>query len=569
MHIHVPKILGGDFEFANALLGYHDAGGAGPVAAQLLLRQIAGIPERRRPPSAAAEGCELPRVEAHDLGAIGRRFLSNGASAYIDLDHLELPLPPVRSAFDFNIASHAMVRIARRAQQAAQNEIDQLDDPDWTLVVLANNSDGLGHSYGSHMNFAVSRTAFRNLFDRKLHYLLLLASYQASSIVLTGQGKVGSENGAPEVDYQISQRADFLECLVAPQTTYRRPLVNSRDEAHCGEALGGPGEMRLDEVYARLHCIMYDFNLCHEANVIKAGAMQIVLTMIEAEQLSTSLILDDPVAAARGWSHDPALRLRVELVDGRTTTAVDLQRRFFEAAARFVEEGRCENIVPRAEEIIALWGATLDHLAARDFSSLAGSLDWVLKWQILEGVLAENPSLDWTSPEIKHLDHAYGNILPDEGLFWAMERSEIVRRLASDAEIEIRSYLPPEDTRAYAHANLLARAGSRQVESVAWDRITLQITDPCGWTRQTTVALPDPCRGGKCETESLFADDEHSLWDIAAALNEIAQDACQFAPACTSRQAGLPAAAGEDHRSSCSESDSTPSTRSPARGDSA
>ncbi len=32
--------------------------------------------------------------------------------------------------------------------------------------VLANNSDGLGHSYGSHLNFLISRTAWENLFRR-------------------------------------------------------------------------------------------------------------------------------------------------------------------------------------------------------------------------------------------------------------------------------------------------------------------------------------------------------------------------------------------------------------------
>ena len=29
--------------------------------------------------------------------------------------------------------------------------------------------------------------------------------------IFTGSGKVGSENGRPEVDYQLTQRADFFE----------------------------------------------------------------------------------------------------------------------------------------------------------------------------------------------------------------------------------------------------------------------------------------------------------------------------------------------------------------------
>jgi len=47
-----------------------------------------------------------------------------------------------------------------------------------------------------------------NVICRKPHYLAYLAAFQVSSIVFTGQGKVGSENGQPHVDYQLSQRAD-------------------------------------------------------------------------------------------------------------------------------------------------------------------------------------------------------------------------------------------------------------------------------------------------------------------------------------------------------------------------
>ena len=49
--------------------------------------------------------------------------------------------------------------------------------------------------------------------------------------------------------------------------------MNSRDEALCGN--GG-------EEYGRIHCIFYDNNLCQVAQLLKVGAMQIVLAMIEA-----------------------------------------------------------------------------------------------------------------------------------------------------------------------------------------------------------------------------------------------------------------------------------------------
>ena len=50
--------------------------------------------------------------------------------------------------------------------------------------------------------------------------------------VFTGAGKIGAENGAAPVDYQISQRADFFEEEVGLETTLKRPIVNTRDEPH-------------------------------------------------------------------------------------------------------------------------------------------------------------------------------------------------------------------------------------------------------------------------------------------------------------------------------------------------
>ena len=81
-----------------------------------------------------------------------------------------------------------MLLVARTAMDRANAEARQ-----GRIQVLVNNSDGLGNSYGSHLNFLLSRGAYENIFHRKPHQLAWLASYQVSSIVLTGQGKVGAE----------------------------------------------------------------------------------------------------------------------------------------------------------------------------------------------------------------------------------------------------------------------------------------------------------------------------------------------------------------------------------------
>ena len=78
--------------------------------------------------------------------------------------------------------------------------------------------------------------------------------------IFTGAGKVGSESDRPEVDFQITQRADFFEETVGLETTLKRPIINTRDEPH-----GDPAK------YRRLHVILGDANLSEVQTFLKAG----------------------------------------------------------------------------------------------------------------------------------------------------------------------------------------------------------------------------------------------------------------------------------------------------------
>jgi proteasome accessory factor A len=517
----MPKLCGADFELGNLVLGMDLPRGTGALASHLLLREFDGLPLSRKNQSvcycpactARRRALEYGYTTAESLGEEcsmtkygsgynaqdwGRKFLSNGGCAYIDLDHLELCIPEVLSAHDHMAASHAMLRKARAALQTANARLPEGKK----IVGLANNSDGQGHSYGSHLNFLLTRRAWSDLFERRLQHLLFLAAYQASSIVFTGQGKIGAENNRPPVPYQISQRADFFEVLMGLQTTWNRPLVNSRDEALCGPWYGHQASPDSANK-ARLHVIFYDQILCHTASVLKVGVMQIILAMIEAGRIRTSFTLDDPVEAVRQWSHDPTLQRHAQLASGRKLTAVELQLHFWEEAERFVVGGGCAGIVPDAQRILELWGDTLRKLRARDYPALARRLDWVLKLQILQRARQQRPDLEWSSPEIKHLDLMYAS-LDDDGLYWTFEKNGLVDTLVTDAEIERFRTEPPENTRAWTHANLLRLAEPQQVERVDWDSITFSLKGDDYWRRESTVNLTNPLGFTRTACEQVF-----------------------------------------------------------------
>ncbi|MGP8251894.1 MAG: proteasome accessory factor PafA2 family protein [Terracidiphilus sp.] len=511
----LPKLCGADIELGNFIVGLHLPGGTGFEASRELLAQIQGYPEgyggyvsdlwstafasreKGKPHPGASSGFKLSSLNVQD---VGRRFLaSNGGSAYIDLNHLELCVPEVVSAYDHLANWHAMLRIARAALDRANLERDE----DHRIQVLVNNSDGLGNaSYGSHLNFLVSRRTFDDIFWRKAHYLQFLASFQISSLPLTGQGKAGSENGRAAAPYQLSQRADFFEVLHGIQTTFNRPIVNSRDEA-----LSGPPGAADSGSPARLHVIFFDSALAHGSALLRVGPMQLLLTLIELDLVNARLILEDPLAAVRAYSRDPGLKARARLIGGEHMTAVELQSAYLEEVKRHAARGVFEGLVPRAGEIIDFWEDTLVKLARRDLAALAPRLDWVMKLLAMERAMQQQPGLDWQSAEIKLIDHMYSS-LGSDGLYWAYEASGLAERLVSDEQIAHFAAEPPSDTRAWTRAMLLRSAARDgvEVDMVDWDRMTFKLRRQHGWPVYRTIELNNPLGFTKADTEQFFDD---------------------------------------------------------------
>ncbi len=408
-----------------------------------------------------------------------------------------------------------MLRIARQAQIAANEDLS----PERRIVVLANNSDRQGHSYGGHQSFLMTRAAWDDMIrQRMIPSLFNLMAFQVSSIVFTGQGKVGSENGEPEVPFQISQRSDFIETLVGEQTTYNRPLINTRDEPLCGPASRLDAAPLPGDRYARLHVIFYDTNLAPVATYLKVGVMQLILTMIEAGYVDGSLALEKPLVALHEWSRDPDLNIRMPLLSGQTLTAVELQLKFLAQARAFDAQHGFGDVVAGAEQIMALWEDTLLKLQSRSFERLRGRIDWITKRALLEQALAGHSDRDWHSPEITYLDQMYSSIDPTDGLFHSLDAAGLFEPVATEAEIAHFVLDAPENTRAWTRAMLLRAAGADRVAKVDWDRIDLKSASNC--LQPAHIQLPDPLGATRSDTEAVFSQ----AADFASLLDRL-QDA--------------------------------------------
>jgi proteasome accessory factor A len=334
---------------------------------------------------------------------------------------------------------------------------------------------------------------------RRPHYLAFLASHQVTSIVYTGQGKVGSENGRAPVDFQLAQRADFFETLCAEQTTYNRPLVNSRNESLCGDR---------DDDYARLHHIFTDGGLAQVATYLKVGTLQLVLAMLEAGDIALELLLDELVAAVVEISHDPSLRTPVALASGGGATALQVQRGVLERARRHGDRTGFPT-VPDADAILECWQDTLDRLDTGELAAVSDRLDWAAKLELVELARREranagNP-LGWDAPELKHLDLLHSSLDPAKGLYWAYQAAGAFHSVVDEAEIVRFTREPPDDTRAWTRAMLLRQFGSSgEIERVDWDRVVLDATGDDGRLRRVELALDDPCGHTRADNAHLF-----------------------------------------------------------------
>jgi Pup amidohydrolase len=480
--VAIPKVCGIETEYGVTLRGVADPN---PVLASSML--INGYVEHhkvgwdfedespgRDARGFAREGAMPPEIETHLVNTV----LTNGARYYVDHAHPEYSTPECADALELVCADKAGERILARSMLAAR----RLTDPGQEIVVYKNNSDGKGNSYGTHENYLVDRAVpFAALVRNLLPWFV-------SRQVFTGAGKVGSENGAGAVDYQISQRADFFEEEVGLETTLKRPIVNTRDEPHADP-----------QQYRRLHVIAGDANLCEVATFLKVGTTAIVLAMIEDGFIAKDLSIVGPVAAVRTVSHDPTCRATVELLDGGRLTAVELQWEFLRLAQKYADETGLDACGGDdiGGMVLSRWESVLGALE-RDPMTLDGQLDWVTKLSLF-GAYMERDGLEWSDPKLSLLDLQYHDVRPDRSLYERLVRAGKVERLVEEDDVRLAMTVPPSSTRAYFRGECLARWPD-SVVAANWDSVILDVgSDPL-----RRIPMMEPLRGTKAHVQPLF-----------------------------------------------------------------
>ncbi|MFG2891640.1 Pup--protein ligase [Streptomyces sp. NPDC048248] len=405
-------------------------------------------------------------------------FLRNGARLYLDVgSHPEYATPECDNVTELVTHDKAGERILEGLLVDAERRLHE-EGIAGDVYLFKNNTDSAGNSYGCHENYLVARHGeFSRLAD-------ILIPFLVTRQLLCGAGKVlQTPRGAV---YCVSQRAEHIWEGVSSATTRSRPIINTRDEPHADA-----------ERYRRLHVIVGDSNMSETTMLLKVGATDLVLRMIEAGTVMRDLTLENPIRAIREVSHDITGQRKVRLASGREASALEVQQEYYEKAVDFCERRGIRT--GTVEQVLELWGRTLEAIRDEDLDRISTEIDWVMKHQLIERYRAKN-NITMSHPRVAQIDLAYHDIHRRRGLYYLLERKGQAARICNDLKIFEGKSVPPQTTRARLRGDFIRRA-QEQRRDFTVDWVHLKLNDQA----QRTVLCKDPFRSVDDRVEKLIA----------------------------------------------------------------
>jgi hypothetical protein len=426
-------------------------------------------------------------------------FLMNGGRLYVDAvgDHEEYATAECTDLLELV----AQERAGQRILQGALRDLG-LEE----AVSFHNNSvDHFGgHTFGCHENYLARLDD--DFFRDAIAYLL---PFLVTRQIFAGVGRVGGHRlnrtdfrknvmqvgpheadtiwvhnfyGVeidPDVEFQLSQRADHIVKAVASKVRFNRAIINPKWDSYYNH-----------NHLHRLHLLFGEANLSEWASAMKVGTTSLVLDLVEEGLVPPQAQIEDAVATLRSVSRDASWRWPVRMLDGRSMPAIDLQRLYLEAAQRYLA-GRDE----RTDWVLREWDYALTGLET-DPMLLDDRVDWVAKRKLLH-LFRDSEGVTWRDDVMHSLDLEYHNIDPESGLYHGLVAAGQMKRVVTDDAIEAARTVPPATGRAAARGRVireLLAAGARKYV-VDWDCVyldrdrCLQLHDPFDSYSQQVAAF--------------------------------------------------------------------------------
>jgi proteasome accessory factor A len=457
----------------------------------------------------SAYASKLIQAAAKELGF--SEWLENGGRFYIDHgDHPEYATPECTSALELAKYDKAGERIMEKICDFLNSQREDQG----IFYFHKDNSDRKGSSFGSHENYLV-RGGKETPPAWLLEMLPILAAFLATRQIFCGAGKIGVEPviggtnylnfgfgpyserngkaGESEEDFepdlncvfQISQRADFIDCLTAA-APHGGPkgFFSEKGDNHCPAA------------YHRLHVICGDSNMSEYSAWLKIATTLLVISMLEDEFITPFSagvpVLASPISAVKEISRDVSLKKKVFLRDGGQMSALEIQKWFLEKANEYYLTNPDSEIVD--SKVIVEWADTLDKLE-KSPRLLAKKIDWLMKYELIKRYAAEN-NLDWRDSRVLTIDLEYHNIQRNRGIYYFLEQQGEAEKILDEDQIREAMENPPPEGRAVLRSAFVrfAKKFGLQSPKIDWSgfgRIQndVEIRDPWNFSYGQAVKL--------------------------------------------------------------------------------
>jgi hypothetical protein len=384
------------------------------------------------------------RSHGTDRDVRSDRILPNGARLYNDHGHPEYSTPECWSLRELALHDKAGELAVLAAARAFESETGK------AVRLYKNNTDFHGASYGTHESYLVPRSlAFEDLYAAVMPMLV-------ARQILTGAGKVGSEESMRPARFQLSQRADFFVEPVNAETLYRRPIFNTRDEPHADP-----------DKWIRLHVISCDANMMASCTARRVGLVKMAIALA-LQQTAPVFKIGDPVKAFKSVSRDETRRFVIECGKGDWTTAYDVLDAYLGAYEQTVlpqnPDGEMASCIEDCRELIDAVRCSGPEATRR--------IDWAAKRSMLEQYM-EAEGVNWNDPALRSFDLEYHNIDPDEGLYFALADSDEVEALPDEEEVRARLKTNFEPTRALARGLAVSKF-REQLVTASWTSLVFK-----------------------------------------------------------------------------------------------
>lgn len=346
-------------------------------------------------------------------------FWRDGSKMYVDGNHLEMCSPECDGPYELVASSRAL-----------DNRLFVKSSRD-THFVKCNHvgGDEEGNTFGSHESYSTSLRI-------DVNSLSPLLSFMASRHVLCGEGGRNPWN----FNLCISPRLEFLTSDFSRETTYNRPLINTRNETHGKTA-------------QRLHLICGGDNMSDRSLALKFGTTGLAVRMVE---IGTAPIIANPGTAR--WVE---FARKHNVPDEATvSTLARMQETWLLAAERTLKEYP-ERMPEWAGRMIEEWRHVLNCLIRKRAELLDTVLDWRIKNRLIAGFIdSRGGDIETNVNGVDELCFRYG-ALTSNGLYWRL-RDRLDSTLPEGGHRDI-DYIP-KSGRARLRAALMKEFRLRSVD---------------------------------------------------------------------------------------------------------